>query len=311
MSGESSQQETGFVYDAARLRIENGWNKPHNIYGKDDMQGFVCGWGAAVINTVVTFPVNKLMFRQQLHGMRLHKAFKQMQSEGLRHLYRGLLPPFLQKTFSLSLMFGLYDVYGKLLTHTFPNTQKPIVQAIAGMGAGFSEAILTPFERLQTLLQDHRYHSHFNNTFDAFKTVRTYGFSEYYRGVSVILLRNGFSNAVFFNFRGVIKDALPTTEGQMGNFFEDFVSGAVLGALLSTLFFPMNVTKTAMQARLGGEFINPAKMFLIVYETRGRNWKKMFRGVHLSYSRAMISWGIINASYELLRTLLFPQSKKV
>lgn len=31
---------------------------------KEDSREFVCGWGAAFINITVTFPMNKLMFRQ-------------------------------------------------------------------------------------------------------------------------------------------------------------------------------------------------------------------------------------------------------
>jgi hypothetical protein len=30
---------------------------------------FVCGWGAAFINITATFPINKAIFRQQLHGI--------------------------------------------------------------------------------------------------------------------------------------------------------------------------------------------------------------------------------------------------
>lgn len=29
-----------------------------------EMQEFICGWGAAFINISVTFPLNKVMFRQ-------------------------------------------------------------------------------------------------------------------------------------------------------------------------------------------------------------------------------------------------------
>ena len=35
----------------------------------------------------------------------------------------------------------------------------------------------------------------------------------------------------------------------------DFLSGAVLGAFISTVFFSVNVTKTHMQLVVGGEFI--------------------------------------------------------
>ena len=30
----------------------------------DDSREFICGWGAAVINVAVTYPLNKIIFRQ-------------------------------------------------------------------------------------------------------------------------------------------------------------------------------------------------------------------------------------------------------
>lgn len=30
----------------------------------NDCKEFVCGWGAAVINVSITFPINKIIFRQ-------------------------------------------------------------------------------------------------------------------------------------------------------------------------------------------------------------------------------------------------------
>lgn len=30
----------------------------------NDFKEFVCGWGAAVINVSITFPINKIIFRQ-------------------------------------------------------------------------------------------------------------------------------------------------------------------------------------------------------------------------------------------------------
>lgn len=30
----------------------------------NDFKEFVCGWGAAVINVSITFPINKIVFRQ-------------------------------------------------------------------------------------------------------------------------------------------------------------------------------------------------------------------------------------------------------
>lgn len=30
----------------------------------NDFKEFICGWGAAVINVSITFPINKIIFRQ-------------------------------------------------------------------------------------------------------------------------------------------------------------------------------------------------------------------------------------------------------
>lgn len=81
-----------------------------------------------------------------------------------------MFPPLAQKTFSLSLMFGVYE-----------GTRKPMVEILcynpykakllAGIVAGSVESILMPFERVQTLLADSAYHDKFKNTAQAFRWV--------------------------------------------------------------------------------------------------------------------------------------------
>ena len=39
-------------------------SKPKEKHSASDCREFVCGWGAAFINITVTFPMNKVMFRQ-------------------------------------------------------------------------------------------------------------------------------------------------------------------------------------------------------------------------------------------------------
>ena len=85
-------------------------------------------------------------------------------------------------------------------------------------------------------------------------------------------------------------------------FQADFVSGACLGAFISTVFYPVNTTKTHMQKTLGGEFQSFRSVFRHLLKERGA-WG-MFRGVHVNYTRSFMSWGIINMSYSLLLGLL-------
>ena len=114
-------------------------------------------------------------------------------------------------------------------------------------------------------------------------------------------MRNGPSNVLFFLGRGEFKQCLPPAETPSGEIMNDFISGGVLGAFISTLFFPVNVVKAQMQCKVGGEFIGFREAFRAVFEERGRRWPSLFRGVHVNYTRSLVSWGIINASYELLK----------
>lgn len=70
--------------------------------------------------------------------------------------------------------------------------------------------MLMPFERIQTLLADSHYHTHFRNTSQAFHYVYVnYGYRELFRGATPILLRNGPSNAIFFILREEAAHRLP------------------------------------------------------------------------------------------------------
>lgn len=261
---------------------------------------YFCGAAASFVNIVVTFPVYKAMFRQQLQGIRLKYAVKQLRSEGLHYLYRGIGPPLMSRTMTVSLMFGTYSQYISTYRRLFPSHPWLAAHSTAAMAAGCTEAIFLPFERIQVLLQHPHYHERVQNTKHAFMVLRQYGLQEYYRGLSVVLLRNGPSNVLFLGLRGPLQNSLPHTDTPLGASVGAFVSGAGLGAVLSTAFYPLNTVKNHMQAKLGGHFSGIVESFKYVYEERGRRVRKLFRGVHLNYTRSVLAWGIINVVYEFL-----------
>ncbi|XP_028404284.1 solute carrier family 25 member 51-like [Dendronephthya gigantea] len=265
-----------------------------------DWQHFTAGAGASAINILATYPIFKVTFRQQIDGSRLRVAMAQIRNEGFRYLYRGVLPPLLQKGLSVSIMFGLYHRFKRDLNHTFPKVPTPINNSAAAIFAGSVEAILTPFERVQTLLSHRKHHDRFLNTFHTFRELRVYGFQEYYRGLTAILLRNGPSNAIFFGFRGSLKDILPDAQTSLDNTIQDFICGALLGATNSTIFYPLSVVKTNMQKHVGGEFWSVKRTFQSIFENRSRSLRKVYRGAVINCSRAIVSWGIINASFEMI-----------
>lgn len=136
-----------------------------------------------------------------LHGIKIGPAFSQLHSEGITFLYRGVFPPLLQKTFSLSLMFGVYDGVKKPSIELYEMNEYS-AKCFAGIVAGTFEAILMPFERIQTILADAAYHEKYQNTHHAFRMIISeHGWKELYRGLFPILVRNGPSNAVFFVLR--------------------------------------------------------------------------------------------------------------
>ncbi|KAJ8336043.1 hypothetical protein SKAU_G00393860 [Synaphobranchus kaupii] len=266
---------------------------------------YVCGSCAAFTNISVTFPIQKVLFRQQLFGVRASEAVTQLQRDGLRNLYRGLLPPLLQKTTTVAIMFGLYEDFSRLLAGHAGGAPELLTRSLAAVLAGTAEAALTPFERVQTLLQDPRNHGRFHNTFHTFGTLlRDHGVRECYRGLLPILLRNGPSNALFFGLRGPIKQQLPEAQSPAANLVNDFICGGLLGAMLGFMFYPLNVLKARMQAQVGGAFQPSRAVLLTIWRERDGKVTHLFRGAQLNYYRSILSWGIINATYELLLKFL-------
>lgn len=292
---------------------------------------YICGFGAAVVNILVTFPINKIIFRQMLHGQNLRSATADLRAEGFRHLYRGVVPPLIQRSFTLSLMFGTFGSYHRML-NTYASDAIPSNYgrfSLAAFLAGSTEAILCPFERIQMLLQDDRKHHLYSNTVDAFKKLRVYGISEYYRGISAILLRNGPSNIMFFTLRDDVKKwlhELKSDRAQMqrnaisdghqhsqnrllntiifSDVLCDFITGSLIGAFISSIFYPINVVRTTMQTQQpGSKHLTVSQALKHIYHQRDGSFSKMYRGVHANYSRSFLSWGIINACYEMFHKM--------
>ena len=268
------------------------------------LKEYICGAGASSVNILVTFPLNKVMFRQQMDGIRIRKAIRQLHREGARHIYRGVLPPFLQKTITVSLMFGVYSQSMSLLNEEYPSLPFLFSHCLAASGAGIAEAVLVPLERAQCLLQSREYNKQLTNTKHALQLLHDRGLRESYRGISAVLFRNCFSNILFLGLREPLMNSLPTPNSRLAESANAFISGAGLGMFLSTSFFPLNVVKNRMMTQVGPPYDGISNTFRLIFGERNRSWRKIFRGVHINYTRAFISWGIINTTYEFLKKLL-------
>ena len=306
---------------------------------------FVRGALAAVTAVALTFPLNKLISRQAYEGLTVGAAADTLRADGLRHLYRGVAPPLVSKTLSLGLMYGAYDWYTLQLCAALrlspdgstggdggpsagphPTHAPAAVRVVAALLAGATEAALTPFERVQTILQHRHYTDAFTNAADVAAKIARHGPREFYRGASAILLRNGPSNAIFFMLREPARALLPAPvppppsslaeapqPAALGaalrlvgyDFARDFFAGALLGAGISTLFYPLNLAKSVMQLNIGGRHSGVLETLRAVYDER-RGLRGVYRGVSANALRSLLSWGIVNASYEVYRKVLPP-----
>lgn len=263
---------------------------------------YLAGFLSSGTNIILTYPANKLIFRQQIYRFRTVAAYQQLKDEGLTILYRGMALPLVQKTLSISIMFGTNSHYLQLF-QSFAKEEHWYQQPIASMLAGATEAILTPLERTQILLQTPKYNSSIRNGLHAFVLIyHQYGLGEYYRGLTLILIRNSISNMVFFACRKPLKASLPAARSDFQHSLYDFLTGALLGALLSTFIYPLNVLKNIQQSDLGGRYYRPLAMFRLVYEQRGQSMKEFYLGAKWNFVRSLISWGIINSTYEYYLT---------
>lgn len=187
-----------------------------------------------------------------------------------------------------------------------------------------------PFERIQTLLADSHYHSRFKNTSQAFHYVcMNHGYRELYRGLTPILLRNGPSNVLFFGMREEAAFILPKHVCKIFNFIlfistvlvnvlilcsfqddhfrqsaQEFLSGACIGAFLSTVFYPLNVAKVVMQSTMGTPKQSIIDAFKLIYYERDSKIRNIYRGCSINSMRAFVSWGIISVSYEGIKRLI-------
>ena len=99
-----------------------------------------------------------------MYGISAKKAAIQLYREysagGVLNLYRGLMSPLCMRFASSSVMFGSYSQYRRAFRNRFGLGDSPSKVCGAVM-AGASEAVLMPFERVQVLMQERKYHGVF------------------------------------------------------------------------------------------------------------------------------------------------------
>lgn len=158
-------------------------------------------------------------------GLPLTVAYDQVKKEGFYMLYRGLLSPLGMRAASLSIMFGSFGTYKHFFEVQYPNVNRGAILVVSATLAGISEACFAvPFERVQTLLLDKKFNSRFHNTLHAVKHLaKKHPVKEFYRGSTVIMLRNSIANVLFFSSREQASKFKPKGGSNLTKFIIDFI----------------------------------------------------------------------------------------
>lgn len=283
----------------------------------DHNHEFYRGFLSGSITVIITYPLFKINVRQQINNYSFFKSFVSVKKDGIKILYSGVLAPLIQKTLSSSLMFGFYDWYYSILSRVgnkfqiYTANNFLLVKVLSGIFSGISESILTPLERVQTLLinkniPSYSQHIDLHNTFQiSTNLVKKYGFKELYRGWTMVLLRNSISTALYFPLLEFNRNLIYlSTSKYNDNFLNNFLSGAIIGCCLSTFVFPINVARVSVQTQIDGKFQNFYTVLMKIYNIRDRNIKNLYNGAFINCLRSFISWGILNVCYEYSKKIM-------
>lgn len=268
-----------------------------------DEKEFICGWAAAATNIIITYPIQKISALQVINHENIKTASRHiLEGYHLSCIYRGLLPPLCQKSLSISCMFGFYNNLHNYLTR---NNVKH-ARYLSGFASGTMESTIMPFERMQSILINKKFNKKYKNMADVMMKMRKeYGFKEYYRGFTLIFFRNVLGNLCFFSLKHESDCYISKSlESPVFQNVSRFIHGGIIGAFLSTVFYPLTVLKLELQKDVGTVHISAFKAVKDVY-LDGKKFKHFYRGGVMNGTRSFLSWGIINSSYEIYLKLLF------
>lgn len=264
---------------------------------------YFVGAASSSLSTLATFPIYKTIFRQQLHASSITEAVHQLCHEGFCQIYRGVFPPLMVKTLQGTLMFGTYNsFYGFLSDQPLGSWS---CRATAGLFSGFLEALVfCPFERVQNVLQDGRKVQRFPTTRHILTTFRSCPLGEsfslgFYRGLGLILVRNGLGSSLYFALEEPLRSSFSTQSLPVG--IPAFLSGSISGTLVCLLLYPLGILIANMQSQVGRqETLSLLATMAEVWQARGRKARLLYRGSSLLILRSSLTWGFTTAIYQFL-----------
>lgn len=255
----------------------------------------------SALTTIITFPLYKTVFRQQLHSTLVREAVAQLFKEGSVKLFRGVAPPLLMRSLQGTLLFGLQDTFLQQLSlYSMAPLPRNALPALAGLGAGVVEALLfTPFERVQNVLQNSRNDSRLPTLRSILLKLASRPLaSGFYTAFLPILVRNALGSSLYFGLKGPLSDTLRAYG--CTPVAASFTAGVLNSVVISLPLYPLSVLVANMQARVDGGGRGVGTSWQLLWAARQHRLALLYRGGFLVILRGCVTWGITTAIYDQL-----------
>ncbi|KAJ9121237.1 hypothetical protein QFC24_004912 [Naganishia onofrii] len=254
--------------------------------------------------TLAVKPKDTIKTRMQLEtGKGQHGIVGMMREivakEGASRLYRGIIPPLMLEAPKRAIKFAANSYWGNIFTS---NGAQPMTQSLAiltGCAAGATESfVVTPFELVKIRLQDKA--STYTSPSDVIKkTVAKEGVMGLYNGMEATFWRHVSWNGGYFGTIYTVRGVLPKAESKSGELFNNFVSGAIGGAVGTMINTPFDVVKSRIQMHSTGEWTFPA----LLRTAREEGVGALYKGFAPKVLRLAPGGGVLLLVVEALSTV--------
>jgi len=268
------------------------------------------------VGAFAVYPIDLVKTRMQNQrntGTRLYSNsfdcfFKVFRGEGIRGLYKGLIPQLIGVAPEKAIKLTVNDTLRKAFGQPGGQIYFPL-EVLAGAGAGASQVIFTnPIEIVKIRLQTQGEAIKFGvQPKGAVTIIRELGFRGLYKGAAACLIRDIPFSAIYFPAYASCKQWLTDPAKGAPTPGALLLAGALAGIPAASLVTPADVVKTRLQveARTGQmTYKNIPDATVKIWNTEG--FTAFWKGAPARVFRSSPQFGVTLLSYELLHRALAP-----
>jgi len=234
------------------------------------IKAFISGGFGGVCAVLVGHPFDLTKTRLQTAEPGMYKGAmdvvkKTLAKDGVRGMYRGMVPPLLGVTPIFAVSFWGYDLGQKIIYAATPDRQSQQFSTAEYALAGFISAIpqtfvAAPVERAKVLLQIQGQggsQQQYKGVFDVVRSLyREGGIRSIFRGTGATLARDGPGSAAYFAAYEVTKKALTPAGSSPSdlNLGAIIFAGGMSGVAMWSIAIPPDVLKSRIQSAPTGTY---------------------------------------------------------